>query len=230
MARRRFRTRRRFRKKRRTRFKRGRRRRRFRATFTRVRGVLQSDALMVKLRFFNVNNPPSTSPTTSAAFRMNSAQAPNPLGPAQPGGWDQYALLYGQYQVLGSKINIKVSNQSSTTSVYWALYPTDLQSPAQSPTQATSQAYAKTRISGVHQSGNSISSATSYMTVKKFIGRTTSSDIYGSPTDSNPTEEYFWLFTAASEDGTNQNIAVYTTITYYVKFWDRKQPVDIVPP
>jgi len=227
MPRRRYKRKRTYRRKR----KRGRRRRRrgSRIITQRIRNLFQPDAMMVKLRYFTIASP---TPATAVNYTtsMNSAFDPNQDGgTAQPNGFDQYALLYNRYQVLGVKCKVTVSNQSSTVSVYWCLYMREDDTVAIiTPVNAIGLPYVKHRITGIISGGRPISSLTTYMTPKKFIGHATTDTLYSALVNASPIEEYYFTLSASREQTSgNVDIAIYWTNLYYVKFWDRKNPENL---
>lgn len=109
-------------------------------------------------RFRTVSNLSETSGAGTVAshtFKINSCF--DPLGDTsggQPSGWDQIAgVMYNNYMVLFSVSNVEIMNTGAST-ILWAAYISDSDSPVATLTQAMEIPYAKSGLLGVSGSGN----------------------------------------------------------------------------
>lgn len=208
--------------------KRRRYRRAPRMSYTIGRGIQQADTMFQKLRYSNAIVRTPGASTDSYKFAANSAYDPNVTGGAsQPSGFDQYALLYSHYQVMGSKIYIKFINDvTNTVQVMGVVYPSSSVTTL-SYIDAASQAYAKRFLLGLATGGRNQANIKAYMSVKKFIGRETASVNYAAAVGSNPSNLLYWQIRASDTAGaTNIIYTMLVDITYYIKFWNRTNVQD----
>lgn len=90
-------------------------------------GPLIPDAAVVKLNFAHTflswNDPTDAYEFgTQVNLRINNAYEPI-NGEHQPYGWDQIGALYGQYKVIGCKMRLTISNDTSNLTCYTAIRP-----------------------------------------------------------------------------------------------------------
>lgn len=228
------------RRKRRTRFKRKRltgrrrfRRRRGRQRMTlRRMGRTSTDAIMVKLTLQNTVFP-TGSVNPIVTFSLNSAFDPIITGAVdfQPTGYDQWALLYRNYEVLACRINLIAVNNLNTSGYNIAVYPST-QSVKPDYTTASATKYATNRYVSPQNGGHNRAIITKYMSTRKLVGRRTTDDDYTALVDADPAVPLFWHIRA--EDTLGVHVAMNTMwqfrLTYYTRFFNRIEITEIPPP
>lgn len=166
-------------------------------------------------------------------YNLNSLFDPDATGGGnQPYYFDQYAALYERYRVYGCKVTVMVTCSASTTNAYfpdlalltwagetpsWTDWSTAICSrgaivrrivPAQKP-MYISKYYNLQRESGV--------SKTEYNVAEVFQALTG-----GTPVRRMYTE----LNIRNNDSGTSFSIGTVVNLTYYVKFYDRREPAQ----
>lgn len=166
-------------------------------------------------------------------FRANSVFDPNPaVGGLAATGFNQWAGLYQQYLVYGSKINVQIIPRRSTDTNLFYIVPTLDTAPLW--VNATSyrvedQPYAKRQLIEGYQMVTNNHRMKHYMTTKKIFGHKDSLEIleYGALTTTNPTAQWYWGLYSTTFGfnelltGTQQDVDASIIITYYVKFCNR---------
>ena len=160
-------------------------------------------------------------------LRGNSIFDPEFGGVAsQPLGRDQWASFYNKYQVMASKITVKIlptGEQGQNFS--FCVLPT-VDPSASGIRQIEEQPYNKSRmLSRVQDNAKTISS---YMKTSAIFG--TKNILAEEDTQAeqaaNPSKEWYWLLGAANHSlsGTGQmSLDVFIEVEYYVRYFDRVQ-------
>ncbi len=205
--------------------------RRRRRTFRRKRaprmsynklGTISPDSLFVKLKYTESINKTGVGQTH--ILSMNSLFDPNTTGVGtQPLGFDQYAALYGHYQVMGCRLKVRAINNSTTVNSLIAMYPSTSLTGSLFA-EASEQKYAKQRYLNNSQGGNNMAILSTYSSPKKMIGRVTDSVNYTAVTSANPANQVYWVISTAPVDNvSNNDIFLIINMTFYAKFWKRNQ-------
>jgi len=204
--------------------KKGRKRRRsLPITSMRVRGVTGfPDQLFVKLKYNDTVNLVNIAGFGSYLFSMNSLFDPDATGVGQqPLLFDQYALLYNEYEVKASKINVRFLSQSQQ-SMKAIVYPSNTATPSSDISALSEQPYSKSKWLNNANSAY-FSNLTSYMRVVKMEGRNTNSLNFVSTVTGNPSNQKFWHIALNSPTGADVSaVHIDVTIIYYARFFRRK--------
>lgn len=203
-----------------------RRPRRNRIQYSISRTIAQPDTFYVKLKY---NQLVQKSPATfvySHQFRGNSVFDPDfTSGGGQPVGFDQYATLYMNYQVLGSSIKVRLVNESAV-SCGMVVYPS-ITSTLVTYDEGIGNVYSKNIVVGP-LTGNNIRGISNFIRTKKLIGRSVDSVNYGASITTNPASPWYWNIEGRNMDGvTNIDATLQVQLVYYVKFWNRATIVDV---
>lgn len=166
---------------------------------------------------------------TIQVIRGNSIYDPDYTGTGtQPTGRDQWVNLYTTYRVHGSKINVKVINNesSSTTGNCCVSLVAENDAPPStalcSSLQRANQPYSKqVLIPPVSAGGNPIEMEM-YMSTKKIFGEKDINDSnYRAAFTTNPLRQWYWGVQCQNLNGSTHNLIVVINITYYVELLDR---------
>lgn len=160
-------------------------------------------------------------------FRLNSAFDPDFSGVgAQPLGFDQWAALYGDYRVVGSKIEVKAfADSASNNSV--AVIPMTTNAALTVRDQYLEQNYCEKQSLG-NDTQHGVATINSYMPVSKIHGGPKDivyyDDALRSAVTTNPTKQFYWHVVgyAMGAGSTNFDIVAETKIIYYIQFLNRK--------
>lgn len=189
---------------------------------------------------------PSSLANTSYIFRANGLYDPNyQIGGHQPHGFDQLNVLYENYQVVASAIEIVVWPQTDSTviingtgSIVMPLYkgtialcvrdtPTSLATLGGTPADILERPGMKTAF---FQSGNECVKLRHHFSMKQFYGRARGMDdaeITGTA-NSDPTDQVYFHIIMTAADGA-QNLASHTVnarIKYKVRFFNPKNLIQ----
>lgn len=183
-----------------------------------------------KLRYCEqqINLVGTTGALASYVFRANSIYDPNFTGVGHsPMGYDQWAVLYNHYTVVGSKITVKFDNSGGTgASCNVGVYLSDHTTVPY--TQASEFIEARKGTTKLITNQRNVVSASSWYSAKKFYNVKDIKDNFarlGGVTGANPTEQavfIVWLQSAASATTVNCNVTA--TIEYIV---DWSEPTDL---
>jgi len=191
-------------------------------SFSTIRGVsLVPDQMRVVLKYNQVITMVNVAGIGTHVFRLNSLFDPDLTGTGhQPLGFDQWATLYGEYQVMGSRIKVRAI-PPDTNPVKLAVFPSITSTVIGSVATASEQPYSKSVwINNINVTQNS--PITSYISVKKLEGRNIDSVNFIANTGTNPAATRFWQLTCESNAGTAINDILFdVTITYYCHFLRR---------
>ncbi len=189
-----------------------------------IRTIATPDTMYVKLKYFN---PVILSGGTSAGniYRGNSVFDPSESGATntQPGGFDQWALMYQNYQVLASSVKLQLTNLAVEPCRVLLVPTYSIGNPGIN--DGSQQPYAKLRNIG-SINGNSSITIKSFMRTKKIIGRGITDLDYTATVNTNPAEQYYWHIRASSLTLNNLDLDGQVQIIYYVKFFNRQLMVD----
>ncbi len=204
--------------------KRKRKRKSGRMNYNIIRNILTADTVYVKLRY---HDPAIFTGSTALAltYRGNSAFDPNfsTSTNTQPPGFDQYAVIYSHYEVIGSTFKVQLTNLAPEP-VRLMLIPTITDSPP-SVIAGYGNPYGKESVLG-GVNGNGIRTMSSYMKTKKLYGRTTASVNFAAPVGDNPSKQWYWHLRARALTLNDLDIDGNVSITYFVKFWQRNVVFD----
>lgn len=146
---------------------------------------------------------------------------------SQPLGFDQWATMYDNYRVNGSKIVLRLASTGTTASTQtmeFALIPT----PFQSPYSAIEDARANPMCSFTVANLNSYQPTMKrYCSTRRVFGydkkAQADQDLQAAVT-TNPAKQWYWNLIAQSADRTTTvSIIVYVTMTFYCEFFARKR-------
>lgn len=204
-------------------YKRKKRKRNYPITTMRVRGVTGfPDQLFVALKYNTTVNVVNVAGFGTYIFRMNSLFDPDFTGGGeQPLLFDQYALLYSEYEVKASKIRVQYLSQSQE-SMKATIYPANLATPLGDVSAIAEQPYAKSKWLNNANSAY-FSTINNYMRVMKLEGRNTSSLNFVSVVTNNPSNMKYWSLSIWSPTGADVSVVhLDVTITYYSRFFRRR--------
>jgi len=188
------------------------------------------DAARVTLRYTQKNTITSTTGAlVSYDFRGNSVFDPDFTGTgAQPAGFDDFALNYNRYRVMGSKISASITTiATGGLTIDVAMFPYNAQVSVATIVDAVAQPYSKYASVGI----NYPAILQTDMTSAKILGRPHSavlgSDACQSLCSTNPSDVWFWAFRFATVDSATTSVSYVTfVIDYDVIFFDR-DPGDL---
>lgn len=165
-------------------------------------------------------------------YRGNGAFDPVfAVGGGQPIGFDQWSAFYRKYRVTGSKVELKLLNDSDST-VYAFIVANNTSALFTNKDQLIEQQYAKSKLCARKNSGTTQANLSMYMSVAKVRGRP--ADIveyeqgYAALNTANPNLEFFWHIGAYAQGSNSTNFATdyEAVITYYIDFFDRETLVQ----
>lgn len=189
---------------------------------------------LVKLRYVDtgINLDAPSGGMAQVAFRANSVFDPyEPLGGHQPMGFDQWALIYNKYTVLGSRITVKYNPLAVSNSIpgrYGVLMATDTVGTSAFTTinnLLESKLVGKNvKFYGSYDATTRPSSVSKNFSAKRFFGKVNVVD--GSANTATITanpgnEAFFIVWVAAMANAQNPTVATFTVhIDYIVQFSD----------
>lgn len=196
------------------------------ATTTIVKSPGFSDTLFCKLKYsqsIRLNN--GTNATVPYSFRGNSLFDPDYTSTGhQPMYFDQYALIYERYRVMGAKISIRAINGNNTAAHYLVLQTgTDVYSGLNMERLLEQPRSGISKI--VPASSQSPTFIKHYCSTRKACGLTKSQVMdadYASQTTGSPLQ--LWYFNIITQTIDNLSVAslyCMVSIVYYVQFFDR---------
>lgn len=163
---------------------------------------------------------------TSTVYRANSVFDPfQPTGGHQPMGYDEWALLYNHYIVLGSKVSVQfLQDGSPTGAVAVGVYLDDTSSSGY--TSADEYIEAKKGSYCLIPFGDRRNrTCTSRFSAKKFFKVKDLQDNMtrlGAPVGTNPDEEAMYHIWMQCYNSTTDTLQVQITIDYIVEFSEPK--------
>ncbi len=142
------------------------------------------------------------------------------LGSGQPMGFDQLVVFYNRWIVNGSALHIRFLNANSSTGLYMSINPTATSTVPTLYGQLAEQPYAKSKQTGI---GSDMNVVSQFISTKKVFGESHLDEEYAG-SGSSPNKQWFWHIAGKSGDGSTTPLEEsQVTITYYVKFYQRKQ-------
>lgn len=189
------------------------------------------DAMYVKLRYCQKVLYENLTAENTQKWTIGNPFQPDPdqPGTAQPTGWDQWSNFYFKYICFGSKVRATMQNYS-TVPINYVLFPS-VENPATDITISDARVlpYARFVIVGAADGGHDLKRTKHYMTMKKIEGNSFAylDTTYTAQTDASPSVNRFWLLVLDAQDSADTYSAnLFMEITYYVKFYLRKNIVD----
>lgn len=183
---------------------------------------------VAKLRYCSVHDITCTTGVIQEyIYRANGCFDPNQTAVGhQPMGFDQWALLFNHYAVLGSKITVKVLNDNTTTSpAIVGVYLSDGKS--MSYTTATEFMEAKKGQYRMISPGQSKSiSLVNKFSAKRFFNVTNVNDNQerlGAAPTADPTEQAYFHIWYQTLDSNTDKIECAVTIEYIVQWGEPKE-------
>lgn len=189
---------------------------------------------LVRLKYteFISLNPPSGSGLVRHIFRANSCYDPNQTGTGhQPLGFDQWAIFYDHYTVVGSQCKAQFMSQGSSGSIdscVVGIHLADSSAPLPTTETLLEQPKSKHRMLTNANATQGVT-VTKNFSAKKFFGLQSIKDnrgLVGASINANPTEDAYYSVYAAAYDSNlilNPNeIKVVVTVDYLVYFTERK--------
>lgn len=193
-----------------------------------VRGITAfADIQRVKLQYTQYNSLVGTLGALAInLFRGNSVNDPDSTGVGhQPMGHDQWSNFYDRYLVTGCAIKVEFINVG-TPNAFVAIMAKDTNSVVTTVSVAGERANSKYKI--LTPDGSSRRTKMSmYRTTRKMLGLnnkvTTDDDQYTAAVASDPTFQWYYHVVSGALDGSSTSgVEIYTTLTYYVTYYDRK--------
>jgi len=188
------------------------------------------DSKVVKLRYVDfVTLNASDIASSPWVFRANSIVDPDYTGIGhQPMGFDQWAVFYDHYIVLGSRCTaqFRANDSTATGFSYVGITLSDrIAGTATSPSEAMERNNVSYKLlTGI--AANGVVTCRKNFSAKRFFGLTNVSDnrgILGANTVSNPTEDAYFIINQYPTGGYDPtSIVVKVQIDYIVKFTERK--------
>lgn len=181
------------------------------------------DVFKTRLKYNEVVHLSSILPSylAYATYRANSVYDPNyAIGGASPRFFNQFKAVYDKYVVLGCKVKVMFSNQSTTVPANVLIWFGDELLLLPTFNDYAESRYKKLNTIGSSQ-GEGNTTLSMFMPMKKLLGQNSlNSDPYVySYVNTNPTDEVFFALVASATDSSSA-VNVYATmeVTYYVLF------------
>ena len=190
-------------------------------------GVLSPDTLFVKLKWYDETRA-TTSQTITRTLSAMGLFDPDVNGVnQQPIGFDKYAALYQNYQVLACSIRVVAVNLAVIPARIM-IYPSFTETPTNNIDTIMGNPYSRKKIGAAVTGGPSTIKISNFMTTRKFFGRSLNDLNYQAIVSTNPVQEYFWHITKQSMNFvTNVDLTISYTLTYYCKFFRRQMVADV---
>lgn len=189
-------------------------------------GTLIPDILRVKLRYSDTKifSTLGAGLLNNYVYRANSLQDTDFTGIGhQPYGFDQMSTWYSRYLVYGSKIQLKMINNSTLVDlVTVVLYPQLSASPQTNSVDSLEAPFSVNRIMGSDAEKAYIKN---YMTTKKMYGVRRLEDDDGADVTANPVNPWYWIIGVFDHAGNSATITYSLQISFYVEFSSRQRLV-----
>lgn len=188
-----------------------------------------ADSLYVKLRYTQTDSfTTAGGVSVYNVYRGNSLYDPDLTGTGgQPYFFDQWAALYGAYTVLGSSVRCRIFNNGAVAMPFEVtVVPSPSSTAYGTQLLISEQPYATNKQGQVSTVAPIIKK---YMSSAKILGMHRS-QVFDDPNlsaaiSTNPATGWFWhIFGSPMDNLTTMTILVRTTITYYVRFYQRARP------
>lgn len=187
------------------------------------------DQMFVKMSYLDISAKDTLAlgALSNYIYRGNSAFDPEQaVGGGQPLGFDQWSAFYNRYQIMGSKIEVEYLPDPATAPaqpVQLILVPTDSTTAITGLAQAMELPYSKSTLVPIFRTTSTKLSA--YMSTKAKFGYgegITQEDDLSALTTTNPAEQWYWQLVIGSAGNTATNGFGRVKITYYCRFFDRR--------
>lgn len=188
--------------------------------------------LVCRLRYCDTYNLTSTAGSLAKqVWRANSLVDPDFTGAGhQPMYFDQYAALYENYVVIGSKIKVTVSPVPDTIATAQPQGPFELGmlSEPNGTTSSTASTLSETpgansSLLTIAQGGNNVRVFTQTYSPTKDLGTTTDDDTVSATISSSPSSTWFWTFFVRDVGlSSASTVIVKCEIDFLVKFKRRQ--------
>jgi len=190
------------------------------------------DSLMVKLKWYtrSVFTLSSDQVEQAVQFRSNDIYLPTATATTRAMGFQEYITLYDRWIVHASRIVVKifqVAVGASANVSEWILYPSN-DTTTEAIEVARQYPYSKTTICGIQSSGAAVRTLSSFMSFKKAEGRANYDLNYAGTETASPTAVRYWNLQAQQLAGGAADLTMNAdvTITYFVRFFSREDPVN----
>lgn len=188
-----------------------------------------ADRTFLKFKYTDLLNRVPAAAIDNYVWRGNSTFDPDLTGAGhQPFGFDQWCganAFYQRYRVHGSKMELRISNDS-TVGLALAIYPSLSTALPTTWQNAGEVPRAKVRVLGQNTGMDANILRTTYSSTKQIMGMKsiTQDDLFTSIYTTNPVRQWYWIFTAQSTDMLTAALyQIAFTITYYVELYERTQ-------
>jgi len=181
------------------------------------------DRVMVHLPYRQSITMTNVSGTGTYVFSLNSIYDPDVTGGGhQVLGYEQWATLYQQYEVISSSIHVTVLPPDSLAApARYTLYPATVSTTQNDSTAAAEQPYAKTTLV-TNATLTQYTKVHHHMSVQKLEGRQTASINFTAPFGASPTLERYWHMVLFSlSQSTIGGIYIDVEIVYHTVLFNR---------
>jgi hypothetical protein len=196
--------------------------------------------MRVRLKYRDELFPTTTSGSVyHYVYRGNNIYDPDLTGTGhQPMGFDQWAALYSQFQVISSSCKLQGTDTSSTSApstLVVSLCPTISSTDIASyqPTTVGELPYAKQKIFFNHQSNQADNVLYQTIRTAKCLGSPGANiigavDYSGLSSGTAPTRGYYWHINLqdVGENASVVDVQLYVEIEYEVVWWARLSPPE----
>ena len=203
-------------------------------------GSLAPDCMRVKLRYKDELFPTTTSGSVySYVYRGNDIYDPDLTGTGhQPMGYDQWAALYSQWQVMSSTATVRGTDTNSTaaaSTLIASLVPTVSSNDitAYQPTSCGELPYGKARLFFTNSANQADNVIHSHAITSKITGSPAAAiggmpDWSGTTAGAAPSRGFYWHINAqdVGESTSLASVQFFVTIEYEVFFWARGSPAE----
>lgn len=193
------------------------------------RGIGIPSIYCCKLKYSFTTN--ANSSFSDLIVRGNGAYDPEvALGGGQPMYWDQLASLYQRYTALSSSIAVTFVNKSGSGEASFTkvgAYPIGTQTSPLTLQEATERDNCKYAQLGPNTGDQGIITLNHYAKATAVLGKArdeNTDDVLSSDISTTPARPWYWHIFAGSLDATTAvNVYIDVTVTYYIKFYDRRE-------
>lgn len=173
---------------------------------------------------------------TSGAYNDFIIRGNGPYDPkfaafgGQPMYWDQLTALYNRYTAISSSVAVTFVNKTSTGEASFTkvgIYPLGDSTTAMDINTATERDNCKYSQLGPNSGDQGIITIDHYAKATAILGKAkdeNTDDILSADISSVPARQWFWhIFAGTLDQLTATNVYIDVTVTYYVKFFNRKE-------
>lgn len=156
----------------------------------------------------------------------------NPFGTsgnAQPSWFKPWMAMYAKYRILGSSIQLQMTNTTNSDPYEVSVYPTVDSTIVNSVAEAKTQPFNRSRLVGP-LSGMSNSTVRNRMVSKKMFGRGVMGDEgFAGDFTSNPANKWYWQVFFQTIIGSNVKPSFIATVSFNVIFYGRLSQGETTP-